>query len=859
MSDVTVRFRGDTRQLDRALGGVNRGLKRVERNSKQSRRALQGIEATGGRVTTALRAAGAALVAFGTSRAIGGIVGATTAMEGFRTQLTTYLGSQELANAEIDRLSKLARSLPQDVNQLTEAFVIFQRFGLDTSNESMKAFSNIAAANSKSITQLGEAVADALTGEFERLKEFGIKVRNENGTFTAKIGEDQVAVAKSASALVEQLKALGMEGGRFGSVTVGPLTLAMSNFRGAIFEASAALGEGGFGMALASTVDKITEFITNNDELMQQISRGLTVATLAAGDAFIFLLNNLDLVVYAMGALIAIPIIKFFFGLGSMLIATVVPAVIGLLRAFTGLAKFVVGTLIRGALVALSVAFSKVVLITGAVAGAAYGLAKAWDWVFGTQLTSGVDEFAANTKEKFDGLIEEIAGLGETVMEVVPNMDDLTAAASKGKEIYDKFGNIIVDFTEYKKGLNQRVEESIQAGLKETKMLSASEAALVNKIKAEEAQKAATEARTQALIDYTKKEQEAIANTEAALDLEMSLLTETEQVRQAHIKALQSEIKFRATNANVTDEEAKAHRNLILQQELGMVKKREQMALEKEFLAFRKQSTQLEQAQAGMSAVTRLNPAEEQRKSYADALAGIEQLRERNILDEKEYQRTLQRLEQEHGKKMLSIKQDQARAQLELAGVTSSEVTNAVIEQMANVEMMQQGGIRAAQGTLSAFGNILGSMAGQNKQAFEAYKKLQIAQALISTYSAATKALAFPPGPPISFLYVAAAVAAGMAQVSAIKSQTYTGRQLGGPVQEGKSFLVGETGPEIFTPNGSGRIDRMDSLGGKEVNINFNIQAVDTQGFDELLVSRRGVIQQVISDAMLESGQRSRF
>ena len=152
MSDVTVRFKGETRQLDRALGGVNRGLKRVERNSKQSRRALQGIEATGGRVTTALRAAGAALVAFGTSRAIGGIVGATTAMEGFRTQLTTYLGSQELANAEIDRLSKLARSLPQDVNQLTEAFVIFQRFGLDTSNESMKAFSNIAAANSKSIT-----------------------------------------------------------------------------------------------------------------------------------------------------------------------------------------------------------------------------------------------------------------------------------------------------------------------------------------------------------------------------------------------------------------------------------------------------------------------------------------------------------------------------------------------------------------------------------------------------------------------------------------------------------------------------------------------------------------------------------
>jgi hypothetical protein len=33
--------------------------------------------------------------------------------------------------------------------------------------------------------------------------------------------------------------------------------------------------------------------------------------------------------------------------------------------------------------------------------------------------------------------------------------------------------------------------------------------------------------------------------------------------------------------------------------------------------------------------------------------------------------------------------------------------------------------------------------------------------------------------------------------------------------------------------------------------------ANDTQGFDQLLSSRKGVIQQIISDAMLERGQRS--
>jgi hypothetical protein len=41
------------------------------------------------------------------------------------------------------------------------------------------------------------------------------------------------------------------------------------------------------------------------------------------------------------------------------------------------------------------------------------------------------------------------------------------------------------------------------------------------------------------------------------------------------------------------------------------------------------------------------------------------------------------------------------------------------------------------------------------------------------------------------------------------------------------------------------------------VNVNFTIQANDAQGFDELLNQRRGMITQMISDAMLERGSRS--
>jgi hypothetical protein len=152
---------------------------------------------------------------------------------------------------------------------------------------------------------------------------------------------------------------------------------------------------------------------------------------------------------------------------------------------------------------------------------------------------------------------------------------------------------------------------------------------------------------------------------------------------------------------------------------------------------------------------------------------------------------------------------------------------------------------------------MFAALGQQNKKAFEASKALSIASAIMNTYQGATKALATYPFP-FGLIAAAAAVAAGMAQVSAIRSQQYSGRALGGPVMGGTPYLVGENGPELFTPNTTGSITRNGDLGQSQpVTVNFTIVANDTQGFDQLLSSRKGVIQQIISDAMLERGQRS--
>ena len=152
---------------------------------------------------------------------------------------------------------------------------------------------------------------------------------------------------------------------------------------------------------------------------------------------------------------------------------------------------------------------------------------------------------------------------------------------------------------------------------------------------------------------------------------------------------------------------------------------------------------------------------------------------------------------------------------------------------------------------------VLNALGAQNKKAFEAAKALNIAVALMNTYRAATVALASYP-PPFNFVAAAASVALGMAQVAAIRSQTYSGRALGGGVMGGGSYIVGERGPELFTPNTNGAItpNRELAAGGGTTQVNFTIVANDTRGFDELLTARRGLITQIISDAQLEKGRR---
>jgi len=143
-------------------------------------------------------------------------------------------------------------------------------------------------------------------------------------------------------------------------------------------------------------------------------------------------------------------------------------------------------------------------------------------------------------------------------------------------------------------------------------------------------------------------------------------------------------------------------------------------------------------------------------------------------------------------------------------------------------------------------------MSGHSKKAFKMLQAYHISKAIMETYAAVMVAFKSYP-PPYNFLAAGAALAFGMAQVGQIKAQKFTARRQGGMVSENKPYMVGEGGPETFIPNSAGYISP--GVGGKNVNVTFNINAVDTTGFQQLLSNERGMIVGMINSAVNQQGK----
>jgi hypothetical protein len=221
--------------------------------------------------------------------AIGGIqaakqIGASVlSFEKLRLSINTVSDSAADAQKNMKFIEDFAKTTPFDLNQVTDSFIKMKALGLDPSEEALRAYGDTASAMGKSLNQMIEAVADASTGEFERLKEVGIKARNEGQTVAFTFNGITENVANNSEAIEGYLQRIGQTNfsGAM-STQANSVVGAVSNMWDAFNRLAVAIGDSGIRPLIRSAALAMTSFIEKIIEHKDTI-RGVIVNIVAFG------------------------------------------------------------------------------------------------------------------------------------------------------------------------------------------------------------------------------------------------------------------------------------------------------------------------------------------------------------------------------------------------------------------------------------------------------------------------------------------------------------------------------------------------------------------------------------------------
>lgn len=210
--------------------------------------------------------------------------------ERLRISLKTVAGSSEAAETAMKWIDDFAKTTPFDIEQVTQAFVRLEALGLEATEESLRSYGNTASAMGKDMMQFIEAVADSVTGEFERLKEFGIKARNEGSTINFAFRGINTQVANTAEEIEKFLRTIGQtEFAGAMQAQADSVVGATSNMKDAFFRLGVAIGDAGFTELVrkaALGVTKMVENVGSQTSVIREVIVSVVTFGLAAVQVF---------------------------------------------------------------------------------------------------------------------------------------------------------------------------------------------------------------------------------------------------------------------------------------------------------------------------------------------------------------------------------------------------------------------------------------------------------------------------------------------------------------------------------------------------------------------------------------------
>ncbi|MDP7142693.1 MAG: tape measure protein [Alphaproteobacteria bacterium] len=458
MSDLKVKLVLEA--LDRLTQPVRQMAARIRQFASQMNSAFRSVGQSMRNVGKSMSDIGGQMTAK-VSTAIFGLgtasVFTSAKFEDLRAAMETAAGSAEDGNREFDRMLSFAETTPYQLEEVMTAYIKLKNLGLDPTNESLTSFGNTASAMNKSLDQMIEAVADATTGEFERLKEFGIKARVEGEKVGFTFQGQTTVVRNTAEEIEKYLLSIGND--KFGSAMekrMRGMNGIISNFKDAVAGSLA-----GFGDDIIRELE-LKQFFK---DLAQGVRDLLTLFRSLPQPIQGFIIKG-GLVLALLGPLIMM-VGQLFMGFGMLTIgisntATGVVWLSGILKALTVFLWGATAATIKMGAAFMATPIGWITAAIAALAVAGFLIIKNWDKIrkFWTNLWGGIVQRVRTAAEYIMPVIEAISkgmdfitdnavtrGIGRAADFVTGNDSDETSPVQGTKGQVDTGGElrIVID------------------------------------------------------------------------------------------------------------------------------------------------------------------------------------------------------------------------------------------------------------------------------------------------------------------------------------------------------------------------------------------------------------------------------
>lgn len=238
-----------------------------------------------------------------TAFAARGAVGVITKFEKLEASLRTITGSAENAAIAFEFIEKFAATTPFQLEEVVDAFIKLKALGLTPSEGALTSYGNTASAMGKSLNQMIEAVADATTGEFERLKEFGIKSKSQGDQVVFTFQGVSTTVGKNAKEIEGYLQSIGnVQFAGAMKEQASTLNVALSNMSDAFSKLVKEIGDAGLTDLLIFIADKVKWLAESvNNSLTKLGFKGIITSLEIFANSFLSILAGIGHAVLEFG------------------------------------------------------------------------------------------------------------------------------------------------------------------------------------------------------------------------------------------------------------------------------------------------------------------------------------------------------------------------------------------------------------------------------------------------------------------------------------------------------------------------------------------------------------------------------